>query len=38
LGDIEATRADVLKVQELADDPDMLAWAEQALAQLGDVD
>ena len=38
MGDLEAARADVLKVQELADDPDMLAWAEEALAQLNDVD
>ncbi len=34
LDDLEAARADVLKVQELSDDPDMLSWAEEALAEL----
>jgi Tol biopolymer transport system component len=33
-GDYEAAQADVLKVQQLSDDPEMLAWAESALDQL----
>jgi Tol biopolymer transport system component len=37
LGDYEAAEADVLKVQELSDDPEMLTWAEGALNQLANV-
>jgi hypothetical protein len=29
---------EVLKVQELAEDPDLLAWAEGALAELENTD
>ena len=28
----------LLKVQELTDDPELLAWTEQALAQIDDAD
>lgn len=34
LGDYDAAKADVLKVQELSDDPDKLEWAEGALAEI----
>ena len=34
MGKLEAAKADVLKVQELSDDPEMLAWVEKALAEL----
>ena len=38
MGEIEAAKADLLKVQELTDDPELLAWTEQALAQIDDAD
>jgi len=38
MGELEAARADLLKVQDLTDDPKLLAWTEQALAQIDDAD
>ena len=35
-GDLELSRKDLLKVRELADDPEMQDWAERALAKLGE--
>jgi Tol biopolymer transport system component/regulator of sirC expression with transglutaminase-like and TPR domain len=34
MGELDIAREDVLKVQDLSDDPEMVAWAEEALAEL----
>ncbi len=38
LGQLEAVRADLLKVLELSDDPELQEWAEGALSELDDTE